>query len=91
MNPTATALLDMSARNVIGTIVKYRSPKSTRVRTGRITCISAAGVRVVSPHDTTFFLGWSDLLEIVEQIKPFPTVATLPWPEVGTLIEQATK
>lgn len=65
MNPVATNLLNLPARSVIGTVVKFRSPKSLRVRQGRITCISAAGVRVVTPKASTFFLAWSDLLEIL--------------------------
>ena len=64
-SPVGNALLDLSARTVIGTVVKFRNPKSLRVRSGRSTSISASGVRVVSSHATTFFLVWSDLLEIV--------------------------
>lgn len=56
----------MTARDVIGTIIKFRSPKSLRVRMGRITCISGSGVRVVTPKANTFFLVWSDLLEVVD-------------------------
>ena len=65
MTAVGSSLLDLPARNVIGTVVKFRNPKSLRVRQGRITSISASGVRVVSSHATTFFLSWGDLLEIV--------------------------
>lgn len=63
-------LLDTSARDVIGTVIKFRSPKSLRVRMGRITSISGSGVRVVTPKASTFYLVWSDLLEIVEPQNP---------------------
>ena len=66
MNPVQSRLLNMTARDVIGTIIKFRSPKSLRVRLGRITSISGSGVRVVTPKASTFFLVWSDLLEVVE-------------------------
>ena len=59
-----TRLLDSLARNVIGMTVKFRNPKSLRVCRGRITSISGSGVRVVTPKNKTFFLVWSDLLEI---------------------------
>ena len=66
MNPVASALLNMTARDVIGTVVKFRSPKTLRVRRGRIVRISAGGVRVICPKGGQFYIGWSDLLEIVD-------------------------
>jgi hypothetical protein len=65
MNPVATQLLDTPARQVIGTIITFRSPKTLRVRQGRIRGISATGVRVVTPTGDPFILVWSDLLEVV--------------------------
>jgi hypothetical protein len=64
MTAVGSTLLDLPARTVIGTVIKFRSPRSLRVRSGRITSISASGVRVISSHATTFFLSWGDLLEI---------------------------
>jgi len=64
MTAVGSALLDLPTRTVIGTVIKFRSPKSLRVRSGRITSISASGVRVISSHDANFFLVWSDILEI---------------------------
>lgn len=66
MNPIAARLLNMTARDVIGTAVKFRSPKTLRVRTGRIFAISGGGVRVIGRRGVKFFLGWSDLLEVVD-------------------------
>lgn len=59
-------LLDMTARDVIGTVVKFRSPKTHRVKTGRIVAISGGGVRVIGRRGVQSFLYWSDLLEIVD-------------------------
>ena len=67
MNPTATRILSMTARDVIGSVVKFRSPKTDRIRTGKIRGISANGVRVVCPNDDTFLLLWEHLLEVIEQ------------------------
>ena len=65
MSAVQSHLLDQSARQVIGTVVKFRNPKSLRVCRGRITSISGSGVRVVTPKAKTFFLVWSDLLEVI--------------------------
>lgn len=66
MNPVAARLLNMTARDVIGTVVKFRSPRSLRVRAGKIRGISATGVRVATSKGDPFVLTWGDLLEIVE-------------------------
>jgi hypothetical protein len=66
MNPTATRLLNMTARDVIGSVVKFRSPKTDRIRTGKIRGISAEGVRVVTPTHDPFMLRWEHLLEVIE-------------------------
>jgi hypothetical protein len=58
-------LLDMSARDVIGTKIKFLSPKSMRVRRGIVRGISATGVRVVTPTGDPFILLWSEILEIL--------------------------
>jgi hypothetical protein len=66
MNPTATRLLNITTREFIGSVVKFRSPKTDRIRTGKIRGISANGVCVVCPNDDTFLLQWEHLLEVVE-------------------------
>lgn len=68
MNPVATNLLSLPARDVIGTVVKFRSPHTDRVRVAPITSISASGVRVLTKRDgLLYFLAWSDLIEVVEE------------------------
>jgi hypothetical protein len=69
MTPIAETLLNLPAREVIGTTVKFRSPKTLRVRTGHVVSISAGGVRVAAPHRAEFFLAWSDLLETTERVR----------------------
>lgn len=64
MSEVAEMLLDMSAREVIGTKIKFLSPKSMRVRRGIIRGISATGVRVATPSGDPFILLWSEILEI---------------------------
>lgn len=64
MTAASEMLLDMSARDVIGTQIKFLSPKSMRVRRGIIRGISATGVRVVTPTGDPFILLWSEILEI---------------------------
>jgi hypothetical protein len=66
MTPLQSRLLNMTARDVIGTVIKFRSPKTLRFRTGRIFAISGGGVRVIGRRGVKFFLGWSDLLEVVD-------------------------
>ena len=66
MSPVQSRLLNMTARDVIGTVIKFRSPKTYRVRTGRIFAISAGGVRVIGHRGSKMFLNWSDLLEVVD-------------------------
>jgi len=65
MTAVADLLLDMSARDVIGTKIKFLSPKSVRVRRGIVRGISATGVRVVTPTGDPFILLWSEILEIL--------------------------
>jgi hypothetical protein len=65
MTAVADLLLDMSARDVIGTKIKFLSPKSMRVRRGIVRGISATGVRVVTPTGDPFILLWSEILEIL--------------------------
>ena len=64
MTAVSEMLLDMSAREVIGTRIKFLSPKSMRVRRGIIRGISATGVRAVTPTGDPFILLWSEILEI---------------------------
>ena len=64
MTAVADLHLDMSARDVIGTKIKFLSPKSMRVRRGIIRGISATGVRIVTPTGDPFILLWSEILEI---------------------------
>ena len=64
MTAVSEMLLDMSAREVIGTKIKFLSPKSMRVRRGIIRGISATGVRAVTPTGDPFILLWSEILEI---------------------------
>lgn len=64
MTAVAEMLLDMSAREVIGTRIKFLSPKSMRVRRGIVRGISATGVRVSTPAGDPFILLWSEILEI---------------------------
>ena len=64
MTAVSEMLLDMSARDVIGTRIKFLSPKSMRVRRGIIRGISATGVRAVTPTGDPFILLWSEILEI---------------------------
>jgi hypothetical protein len=66
MNPTAKRLLATPAGQVIGMVVKFRSPKTDRIRTGKIRGISAEGVRVVTPTHDPFMLKWEHLLEVIE-------------------------
>jgi hypothetical protein len=64
MTAVENVLLDMSARDVIGTKIKFLSPKSLRVRRGIVRGISATGVRAVTPTGDPFILLWSEILEI---------------------------
>lgn len=64
MTAVSEMLLDMSARDVIGTRIKFLSPKSMRVRRGIVRGISATGVRAVTPAGDPFILLWSEILEI---------------------------
>jgi hypothetical protein len=64
MTAVENVLLDMSARDVIGTKIKFLSPKSLRVRRGIVRGISATGVRIVTPTGDPFILLWSEILEI---------------------------
>jgi hypothetical protein len=66
MTAVSEMLLDMSAREVIGTKIKFLSPKSMRVRRGIIRGISATGVRVVTPTGDPFILTWGEILEITK-------------------------
>jgi hypothetical protein len=66
MTAVENALLDMSAREVIGTRIKFLSPKSMRVRRGIVRGISATGVRIVTPTGDPFILLWSEILEITK-------------------------
>ena len=64
MTAVSEMLLDMSAREVIGTQIKFRSFRALRVRRGIIRGISATGVRVVTPTGDPFILTWGEILEI---------------------------
>ena len=64
MTAVSEMLLDMSARDVIGTKIKFRSFRTLRVRRGIIRGISATGVRVVTPTGDPFILTWGEILEI---------------------------
>jgi hypothetical protein len=66
MTAVENVLLDMSARDVIGTKIKFLSPKSMRVRRGIVRGISATGVRIVTPTGDPFILLWSEILEITK-------------------------
>lgn len=63
MNPHAEKLLSMSARDVIGSTIKFRSLKSNRTRTGNITSISASGVRVITYDSKQAIVTWPEILE----------------------------
>lgn len=65
MNPTAETLLNTSARDVIGLVVTFRSPKSKRIRKGKIRGISATGVRVATLDGDPFLLLWEHLISVV--------------------------
>ena len=63
MSPHAEKLLSMSARDVIGSTIKFRSLKSNRTRTGNITSISASGVKVITYDSKQAIVTWSEILE----------------------------
>ena len=67
MNPHAEKLLSMSARDVIGSTIKFRSLKSNRTRTGNITSISASGVKLITLDRRLMIVGWSEILEVTNK------------------------
>lgn len=66
MSPHASLILDMPVRRAIGTVIKFRSHRTLRVRRGRIVRVCGSGVRVVGRKLVASFVAWDSVLEIEE-------------------------